>query len=436
MECKFCGAELTEGSTVCPACGKDNEEKKKPIAKIIVAVVAALALLAVLAIVIVSGSGNGLGGNNTAQGTVPKNGNPDDVTCKGTYTVSDKKVKKGRGDVVASIGDQELTNGLLQIYYWSEIYSNYEEYVSEGGLDLAAPLDTQMANDELTWQQLCLENALTAWHVNQSMAMKAKEAGMELDATYAQQLSSLEQTMEDQAASSGFADADEMIAASMGQGSTLADYAEYVELMFYASAYYEALCAEIEITDAQIEDFYTQYKDVYEENGLTEDTRWIDVRHILIVPEGGTTEGSTTTYTDDEWEACRAAAQEILDGWAAGDATEESFAALANEHSEDGGSNTKGGLYQQVAEGEMVETFNDWCFDKTHKVGDTGLVKSPYGYHIMYFSGETVAWKYVAEQNLMTTMQNTLVDTVLTNNPMTVDYSKILLGYVQLVSES
>ena len=65
----------------------------------------------------------------------------------------------------------------------------------------------------------------------------------------------------------------------------------------------------------------------------------------------------------------------------------ESFAALANKLSEDPGSNTNGGLYKQVYKGQMVSEFNDWCFDESRKVGDTGLVQTQFGWHIMYFSG-------------------------------------------------
>lgn len=39
-----------------------------------------------------------------------------------------------------------------------------------------------------------------------------------------------------------------------------------------------------------------------------------------------------------------------------------------------------------VNRGEMVTEFEDWCFEK-HEVGDTGIVKSEYGYHVMYFVG-------------------------------------------------
>ena len=36
----------------------------------------------------------------------------------------------------------------------------------------------------------------------------------------------------------------------------------------------------------------------------------------------------------------------------------------------------------------MVTAFNDWCFDASRKPGDTGVVETDYGYHIMYFVGE------------------------------------------------
>ena len=51
----------------------------------------------------------------TVEATVPADGNPADVTCKGSYT------GQGNGTaVVARIGDAELTNGVLSAYYWAE----------------------------------------------------------------------------------------------------------------------------------------------------------------------------------------------------------------------------------------------------------------------------------------------------------------------------
>ncbi|MBR6259285.1 MAG: peptidylprolyl isomerase, partial [Oscillospiraceae bacterium] len=117
----------------------------------------------------------------------------------------------------------------------------------------------------------------------------------------------------------------------------------------------------------------------------------VDVRHILIKPE---TVNEEDYATDEEYqaaltaadEAAAAKAQEIYDEWLAGDATEDSFAKLAEENSEDSNASS-GGIYEDVKKGQMVATFNDWCFDSSRKTGDSGIVKTEYGYHIMYFVG-------------------------------------------------
>lgn len=78
------------------------------------------------------------------------------------------------------------------------------------------------------------------------------------------------------------------------------------------------------------------------------------------------------------------AAQAILDQW---DGTEEHFAKLAEEYTQDGGSVSNGGLYENVKKGDMIKEFNDWCYAEGRKAGDTGIVESTYGQHIMYFVG-------------------------------------------------
>lgn len=93
----------------------------------------------------------------------------------------------------------------------------------------------------------------------------------------------------------------------------------------------------------------------------------VSVRHILVDSEDK--------------------AKELLEQWNAGDATEDSFAALATENSTDGGSASNGGLYTDVVPGQMVEAFENWCFDPARKAGDTGIVETSYGYHVMYFVG-------------------------------------------------
>ena len=114
----------------------------------------------------------------------------------------------------------------------------------------------------------------------------------------------------------------------------------------------------------------------------------VSVRHILVKAEAS----EDGTYSEEAKAAAKARAEEILAEYEAGSKTEERFGELANLYSEDGGSNTVGGLYEDVAKGQMVEEFDAFCF-AGHKPGDTGIVygeSSSYaGYHVMYFVGES-----------------------------------------------
>lgn len=115
-----------------------------------------------------------------------------------------------------------------------------------------------------------------------------------------------------------------------------------------------------------------------------------NVRHILVSFEGGTSDDSgNITYSAEEKAAAKATAEELLNQWKSGEATEDSFAALATEKSSDPGSTANGGLYEDIAPNQMVAAFNDWCFAEGRKAGDTGIVETEYGYHVMYFVGDS-----------------------------------------------
>ena len=125
-----------------------------------------------------------------------------------------------------------------------------------------------------------------------------------------------------------------------------------------------------------------------------------NVRHILIKAAAD----ADGVYTDEAKAAAKARAEEILGEYEAGDKTEESFAALAEQYSEDAGSNTNGGLYENVARGQMVSEFDAFCF-AGHKSGDTAIVYgesgSYAGYHVMYFVGEGDLYSSVIAENAL-----------------------------------
>ncbi|MDE6087675.1 MAG: peptidyl-prolyl cis-trans isomerase, partial [Oscillospiraceae bacterium] len=128
--------------------------------------------------------------------------------------------------------------------------------------------------------------------------------------------------------------------------------------------------------------------------GLDE-TKTVNVRHILFNKDDhmeeldeDADETAQQAAEDAALQTCQQLAQDLLAEWESGEKTEDSFAELADTYSEDPGSNTNGGLYENVYTGQMVTSFNDWCFDESRQPGDTGIVETDYGFHIMYYSGD------------------------------------------------
>lgn len=122
----------------------------------------------------------------------------------------------------------------------------------------------------------------------------------------------------------------------------------------------------------------------------------IDVRHILLAFDDNQEDGKDVTVTDELKATKLKEAEALLEKWTKGDAKEDSFSELAKKNSDDSGSAKDGGLVADITKSSnFVKPFIDWCFADGRKVGDTGIVESTYGYHIMYCSAisEKPEWK-------------------------------------------
>lgn len=120
----------------------------------------------------------------------------------------------------------------------------------------------------------------------------------------------------------------------------------------------------------------------------------VNVRHILV-QFAADADGNVS---DEQKELAKTKAENILSQWQEGEATEDSFAALARELSEDEGSKAEGGLYENVYRGQMVGPFEDFCY-ADHQPGDTGIVETSYGYHVMYYVGQGEQYSNVLARN-------------------------------------
>ena len=310
MNCKHCNAELEEGVVLCPSCGMAQEEpetvvedvpaveeapvmEEAPVAeapaveeapaktglgagKIALLVVLAIAAIAVVIALVLGGKEGKEPAETTAPAasgapsetvpmTIPADGNPNDATCKGTYTVSDDEGVAAADTVIATVGDRTLTVDQLQAYYWAEVgtyYSQYGEQAIYFGLDFSQPLDTQtcplVEDQTLTWQQFFVQCALDNWHCYTAMDLEAEAEGYVPEEAFLEYVAALPQTFEDAAVANGMASSDEYVKTVAGAGCSVEDYLKYVEVYNETYLYYSDTCAEIAVTADEVKAHYAE----------------------------------------------------------------------------------------------------------------------------------------------------------------------------------
>lgn len=161
--------------------------------------------------------------------------------------------------------------------------------------------------------------------------------------------------------------------------------------------------AERQAGDMSIIETDDGYTLVYFVNRNDNSYKMVNARHILVRPESVL----ESDYEDTAaYEAAQAAAdatafaeaEAIVKEWQDQGGTEEQFAALADEKSDD---TSEGGLYTDIYMGQMVAEFNDWLFDNEHQPGDYEIVKTDYGYHIIYFVSYGMRYcDYISQNDL------------------------------------
>lgn len=488
MNCKFCGGEIAPEQNFCPNCGEklleENASMEQPLEEIVVpeetaevvipeqvaaaafqmqelqedvetpceetveqkpkkkvwkwvlAISGAVVALGVLAGVLLVA----LGVDIVPDG-VKSLFRENDVNKKDVYLVSDEKAADQAEKVIAKIGEKELTNGQLQIYYKMQVQdflSYYGSYLSSVGLDYTKPLDEQKCylDEKLTWEQYFLQMALETWQNYQTVALMAEEAKFSVSEETETELAALPEALEEQAAEGGYKNAQEMVEEILGAGCTVEDYLEYVELVTVSNDFYASEYQRLTPTEEEVEAYFKENEKTFAESGITKESGLVSsVRHILIAPEGGETDEETgeTTYSDKELAAAKKKAEKLLKAWKKGAATEESFAALVQDNTDDTGSAETGGLYEGITPtSNYVENFLKWSVDMSRKTGDTEIVETEFGYHIMYFVSGEPHWKQEAGTMLLSERTTKMIEDAEAKWPMVVNYSKIILTALDL----
>lgn len=448
MKCKQCGREVCSEDLVCPGCGAPLSDrhlrtKRNGRARIWKTVLISLAitfLVLCLSIVIYWGV---IGVTSFEEGVqsivkllTPKE---NDVFFKKSYSVSDEKAVKQSDVVVGTMGNVKLTNGQLQVFYWMNVYEYLEQnsyYAMYSGLDYAEPLDQQTCTEiGGTWQQYFLKQAVSEWQHYQALALVAEAEGFQLSDAVREELSNLRATMTQTALDEGISSLNALVQADFGPGCSFEDYENYMRIYYTGFSYLSSQLDALNVSNDELEKYYEAHSAALETQGIRKENGDVmDVRHILIGVEGGKEdENGEMIYTDAEWEACRQEAQRILDEWLKNDPTEETFSQYAVLYSMDEGSNANGGLYTSLDESSgFVEEFVDWYMDDSRKAGDYGLIKTDYGYHVMYFSGAEEQWVRSCRELLLTEKGEEIINNAAQRYPSEIKYKKIALGIVDI----
>lgn len=395
----------------------------------------------------------------TIPATIPADGNPDDVTCKGSYTA------QGNADgVVAKSGTEELTNAQLQVWYWAEV-ARYQQENHETAPDFTRPLDVQICeiDDSVnSWQQYFLKQALAAWHNTSAMVQHSAEVPVPTEEAYQPNLANTEkyvtgmpagevlygyyplyrpnsmhraylealpETLAELAEEKGYESTAAMARDAFGTGEEeLLAFADSYNLGYM---YFTHLSHYIEPTQEELDAFYAEHTGDYTAQG-----ELVDFRQILLIPEEDPEAGWTVTVAQDgtvsapeeAWSACEAKAQEMLNYWLKKNkGTEATFGDTAHRESQDTGMGENGGKYLGIRKGELTEELDAWCFDTARQPGDTTILRSPCGIHILYFSGIREIACAEAEEDFYRRAQEAILAEAKEMFPLEVTYSSIAL---------
>lgn len=417
MRCKYCNDEMMDGVFICSTCGGDNTPAPKPKKNWVPLIAAVCCVALVIGFVAMTVGMNAFPETQTEK-----------VTEKASYTVSDDELNGKMDTVVAKAGEFELTNGELQVIYWSMVY-DFVDYLGDYAayyMDFSKSLSDQYYNEQegITWEHYFLDMALNTWLRYEVLSEAAAQAGVKLDATLQERLDGMYGAMEEILDVAGFETVEDMVRHDFGAAATFDNYMEYMDIYYHGNNYYNLMYQDLDATEAEIEAYYTANEQALVSAGYGKDAGTVvEARHILIEPADENNEA--------DWETAKQTAQDLMDQWVGDGAKEETFATLAAQYSSCS-SASNGGYLGAFTQGKMVEEFDAWCFTEGRQYGDYGLVKTQYGWHIIFFVDGYEPWYEMSLAEVLSEKLYKTMTDMESEYPMVVAYSRIVLGNVKL----
>lgn len=275
-----------------------------------------------------------------------------------------------KNTIVATVGEHKLNSVIMNYYFYDAVTAEYNEksntygdytdsYFKQSGLDLSKPLNEQVYDNETgeTWADYFMDKAIENAKSDYALYDLAVKDNFKLPEDMQQTIDSTLMNLQFYAAFAGASDVDMYLRMMYGNGSTEDSYKKYSEISATAAAYYNAHMEALEYDDAALR---AHEKDRYNEySAYTFNSYYLNYTSFL---EGGTEDDKgNKTYSDEEKDAARKAAEAAALSLGSATTVEELDAAIAAlEINKDAKEAPKSTLNENVMHNTLREEYAEW----------------------------------------------------------------------------
>ena len=308
-----------------------------------------------------------------------------------------------RNTVALTVDGQDVSNAELNYYFVDAVNnfnSQYGSYAAMFGLDTTKPLDEQVANFETgaTWADDFTDTAIENVKAVYALNAAAAEAGYTLTDAEKSNIDLVLNNMRAYGQMYGYADTEEYLKAMYGKGATVESFTEYYTMCTLASSFQNHYATSLTYDDAALREAESENYALYSDYSYN--SYYLSTSKFL---EGGTeNEDGTTTYSDEEKEAARAAAEAAAKALTANKTVEELDAAIAAlPVNADATTPAASTAYTNNPYNSINTSILDWVVDESRQVGDVGFIEATTsssdeegnvtstvnGYYVVIFNG-------------------------------------------------
>ncbi len=258
---------------------------------------------------------------------------------------------------VAQINGEKISKAEYN-FFLELTRSDMEQTVSMTGGDVAAFWNSKIDGEDA--KVVAKNKALEEAQKFKIQQIKAKESNIQFTK---EEKDNLENTFSQQVKQYGRTEMEKQIKDTYNM--TLSQYKDIFMDASLISKFADEEIKKMEAPEEELKKFYDENASSFEQ---------VTARHVLLK----TVDDSFNPLPEEQVKEKEKTANEVLEKLRSG----TDMGTLAKEYSEDEGSKDNSGEYT-FPKGQMMPEFEEWAFNA--KEGDTGIVETDYGYHVMQF---------------------------------------------------